>query len=853
MELQKAAGEVELSQLKQRVHEQETLLAKREAQLEMLEEEVAAQQKVIDELNFQKSQLERDIQQYEIKLELAFKAKAVSEEELSHTKQLIDQSEAKWSLAQRRLNIEEYSKGELQSEENGRAQQTLEFNSQVTIASQPQASLIKDESMMSDVLQQQLNELVLVQKRAEMAEENAQSYKTLLDDSNNRVKKLQMDLETERINTSQKTDEFQQETLNMKKSINELQEEIRSLQRTKSSLEQNTYFQNTEVEGLKEQLKIIQRELHKKSSTEQENSYKINNLEEELASKQAEMDQLKFKCNELTRINVSSDGDIQGLQIQMESMERERSFCEQKIKSLKSEMENWKQQLQAAKEENIQLKRSEQATQLKCKNIEAELQNSELLVSQLQKKVHELKLLNMEMENNLKKVRAKHDQVMMEIDSKDQQIKIFKSQVESAKSQLRIFEEELNKKSQASHELQIRLQDYSEDTKKIAELQQKIKALNSNIVNYEQEIKNQKLELKSVLVEKNLANQKVQMQNAEINDLNLMLKKKNAEIEETKESKTLHLETELHKNKVSVDVMSSSDKLRSNLQHENLILKRERAEALEKNVSLGAEVRALKEKLQRAEMETEQKKKENSVLHLRAQQMEEQLEKCKKMLDELKSKLELQKEGYDEQLLLVQNEIEKKIVLLQSDNKSNQHSAELSEMLNKYFRKDVTQIKTVSQTTTEAKLHLDRLQQEKTKLTQDLSKAKSQTTQLEAEKLTLNLKINALQSLCNEHSKESAKVKQLLTDAEWKLRLKETDEKCLREQIDSYVKEVKSLQEKLLSVEVVVNRQKVSETSDFKDSMTASPVASSYQDTKSKMEDEIRKKKVSSQVWIKSV
>lgn len=886
MELQKTAGEVEISQLKRLVHEQEALLAQRQTQLEKLEEEVVTQQKMIDDLNFQKSQLELDIHQYRIKLDVVVKDKAASELELIHTKKIIEQSEAKWSLAQKKLNIKESTEEEMQSQIQAKANNLA----QLTVENEPKSSVDNEnDSMAAGVLKQELKELILFQKRAEMAEEKAQMYKKLLDDSNNRVKKLQMDMETERINTSQKSDQIQQETLNLKKSISELQEEIRSLQRVKSSLEQNNYFQTTEVDGLKEQLKIAQGELHKKSSTEQENSYKINNLEEEIASKQALIDQLKFKCNELTRINVSSDSDVRGLQIQMESLEKERAFSEQKIKSLKSEIESSKQQVQSAKEECALMKRSDQALQLKCKNLEAELQNSELLVSQLQKKVHELKMTNMEMENNLKKARTKLEQVMMEIDSKDQQIKIYKSQAEGSRSQLRIIEEELNKKSQSSHDLQIKLQDYSDEVKKITELQQKIQALNSNIANYEKEVTKLKSELKSVNAEKNLANQNVHMQSAEINDLNLILKKKNKTLEEESAERQKYLnkiktlEDELFKHKLSIKTaQSSSDKSQSNLQHENLVLKREKAEALQKNISLGSEVKTLKEKLQYTQTEKEKKEKENSVLQLRAQEMEEQLGKCKKMLEELKAKLELQKEAYERQLLLVQTEIEKKLILLQSENdKSNKHSAELGEMLNKYFKQSTTQIKTTHQVTLETKqqmeqqmqlqIKMDKLQQDKAMLSQDLSKAKSQITQLEEERLKLNLKISALQSLCNEQSKESAKIKEMLTDSEWKLTLKETEERALREQMESYVKEIKNLQEKLLVPAVGMkldnlrkNKQDVSEASDqyVKDNMAASlktdlsmmqKVAPSYESTKCKMEEDILKKKVSSEVWMKSV
>ncbi|CAB1457689.1 unnamed protein product [Pleuronectes platessa] len=872
VELQKAAGEVESSQLKQRIQEQEALLAERQVQLEKLEGEVDTRQKTIDDLNFQKSQLEHDIHQCRAKLEVAFKDRAGSEQELIHTKLLIEQSEAKWSVAQSKLDdllkkgqnlkmpspklqrkkeVEEGTVEELQRQVQAKvnkvAKQPLAIHSQSTVDSEPESFPGReDDRVKVEVLQQKLEELVLVKKTAEMAEEKAQRFKELLDDSNNRVKKLQMDVETERVNMRQNSDDLQQETLNMRRSINELQEEIKSLQRAKSSLEQNSFFQSTEVDGLKEQLKATQGEMQKKSSTEHENNFKINNLDEELASKQALIDQLKFKCKELTRSNVSSASDMRALQIQTESLEKERSLSEQKIKSLKSEIESWKQQLQTAKEENSLMKKSEQASQLKFKNLEADFQLNELVASQLRKKVDELKQINTEIENNRRNVKAKLDQVTAEIESKDQQIRIFKSQVEGTKSQVRIIEEELNKKSQTSYELQMKLQDNSDELRKVTELQQK--TLKPDIANYEKEIKSLKSERNSLIADVNLVNEKAHRQEAEINYLNRMIKQKNAELEresaenqkhldkakalddelskyrhsssekitgnlkqeifalqndkkaaerkvenlnvklsevssalqqtkdelakeakerQVKEFKILQLESDLLKEKIS-----SSDNPRSNLQRENSILHREKAEALEKNILLASEIRTLNDKLRNTKTVAEQKQTENSALQLSSQQMEEQLEKCKKMLGELKNKLELQKEGYERQLMLVQTEIEKKLILLQSDisndNEQSKHQSELAGMLNKYFRQDVTHITSVHQTIVESKqpldqqmqleLKMDKLQQDKTKLTQELLMAKSSISQLEEDRLKLNSKIGTLQSLCNEESRESAKV-----------------------------------------------------------------------------------------------
>uniref|UniRef100_A0A8C1LZL0 Dystonin n=1 Tax=Cyprinus carpio TaxID=7962 RepID=A0A8C1LZL0_CYPCA len=69
--------------------------------------------------------------------------------------------------------------------------------------------------------------------------------------------------------------------------------------------------------------------------------------------------------------------------------------------------------------------------------------------------LEELKKINMENERSIKNVKAELDRASIEIDSKEQQMNILRSQAESAKSQVRIVEEELRNKTQVSHELQI--------------------------------------------------------------------------------------------------------------------------------------------------------------------------------------------------------------------------------------------------------------------------------------------------------------------------------------------------------------------------------------------------------------
>uniref|UniRef100_A0A3B3VJH1 Plectin-like n=1 Tax=Poecilia latipinna TaxID=48699 RepID=A0A3B3VJH1_9TELE len=103
MEVQKARGEVEIRQLKERIQEQEVLLAEREAQVEKLEVELETQKKIVEDLNFLKAKLEHDVSQYHTKLDIVIKDKAALEQELKHTKTLMEQSEATSALTQKKL------------------------------------------------------------------------------------------------------------------------------------------------------------------------------------------------------------------------------------------------------------------------------------------------------------------------------------------------------------------------------------------------------------------------------------------------------------------------------------------------------------------------------------------------------------------------------------------------------------------------------------------------------------------------------------------------------------------------------------------------------------------------------
>ncbi|XP_077586116.1 uncharacterized protein LOC144205559 [Stigmatopora nigra] len=859
MELQKAAGDIKFSQLNLLVGEQKALLVEREAQLQRLEGEVQSQQRINDNLTSHKSHLEYEVRQCQAKLELVMADKTAREQELSHSKLLIEQAEAKWAMAQRKLDdlvnknqdlwnqspksqrkkiVEEMEKESVQSQVQPHMQLTVDGNS-----SESHSNIVKEYQKVKEDLQQKYDELNLVQKRAEISEEKAQSYKKMLDDRDNRLKKLQLDMEAERFSLRKKSDDLQGETLAMQRTISELQDEVKSLHRVKSSLEQDVFFQNTEVDGLKEHLKITQGEIHRRGSVDQENLQKISSLDEELNSKQMLINQLHLKCAEFKRLSTSSESDLRALQLHTRAVEKEKTYFEQKVKSMKSEIQRSIVELQEAKEEVAVMKRSEQECLFKCKSLEAGIQNCEFVASQLQKKADETKQVNADLENTLKSTRDKHDQVLMEIDRKDQQIEILKSQVEAAKSQIRIIEGELYNKSLSSHEQN--------------------STFNSNVINLEREIATVKSDLKSALAKNEIAEHNVRMKNAEIDDLNTILKNKNDEIQKgstvinkhltkvkaledelfkyehevkgvarnsdkmtgnlkqeilvlqmekksaeknvellnvkvselssafrkvkeefEKESKDrknkefiiAQLECDLTKNKTPLgDELSNSDQSKLNLHHENVVLQREKTDALEKSVSLASDIILLKEKIRCNQVEDDRLQKENSLLRLRSQLMEEQVAKCKRMLDELKTKLDLQKQGYERHLMLVQDEMEKKVMSKQSVKKT-----EMEVLLTEYLKGEVQVLKSASQNISESKeqvdVRIDKKEQERIAHEQDLLEIKWQIAQPQEETLNIYSKVNAIES------KESSP--RFSKDGSWKVTAKEANSQPGQIQLD---------------------------------------------------------------------
>merc|ERR1739838_307782 len=104
-------------------------------------------------------------------------------------------------------------------------------------------------------------------------------------------------------------------------------------------------------------------------------------------------------------------------------------------------------------------------------------------------------------------------------------------------------------------------------------------------------------------------------------------------------------------------------------------------------------------------------------------------------------------------------------------------------------------------------IQMDKQQQERTTLSRDLLKAKSQIVQLEEDKVKYKSSISNLESRQKEKLKEALKLKEMLTGTEQKLRIKEMEVQSLNEKMLFYVEEVKCLQKKVLKLEVAMKTE----------------------------------------------
>ncbi|XP_062838420.1 dystonin isoform X10 [Anolis carolinensis] len=730
----------------ERINELEEMLAELRRQKFQLEEELPKAkeeaekemkrlQKKIEEISLQKSKAEQETKRYRIELDDVVQEKEAAEEELERVKQLTLKAEAQRTIVEENLRA-----FRIQLEDSDRVRKTFEDH------------LRKKDTNLQDLEQQKKALMEELKKKTAEEEKLMKLIKEMerdlelqgsLGKSKFREKEItevrrQITLigretlvtgtdifrEKQEIKT---IDEYQQLvdelTFAKKKSekiIKDLKYELNELELQNASSEEkarllkekldeaNNSLRYLKIEmdqkelveqGYLEQLKELDRQLQKTTCKAEKVMQEVMDLkkinmkyQEELKSLQKEKVQLKRELEELARTHTQNEITIQQLNVQISSLQQEKMVAEQRTISFRGEASNLQEQFRKMQEQLLQKTREEKESQFNIQRLKDDLADSKHMVEKLKQKVEELNRLNSETKIMMTEVRTESEKVVVERQIIDRKNDELKSLIESFKEQLRVTNEELHKQIiiEQEHLDKIkRLEDELIKTKDLAnDFKQKCDRENAYNMNAEMEVRNLSSQLNTCTMEIKMCEQKIQQQQAYIQELNSKMKKQQDDFhqktldEQMARKKIALLQEESIKFKHSAEEFKKKfEKLLeshniaendiSGIRMECITLQQERHMTQENIRMYKIQIEDLQDRLQKCREQLQQgKHAETEYLH-KYRKLEEELHIQKRTIENLKHQIDMQKREHCNQLRMFQNEINKKNIQLDFGWKGN--------------------------------------------------------------------------------------------------------------------------------------------------------------------------------------
>lgn len=563
----------------------------------------------------------------------------------------------------------------------------------------------------AETLKQQLDELTLVHKKAEIeinkykselstlqiqkaaADEKFRQLRNQFDDTHDIVQQLKMELEQKNqleqnyvlqlreverklYQSQDKTEEVMQEANDLKKIRINFEEELTALQQEKVSLELKLKSQKADYDDVREKIKVSQDELRQKDMSERSSFQKVSFLEEDLSRKKQEVDDLRKRMEELTRAHAKSKSSVNILNSQITSLQQEKTLIEQRSDSRSGEVDSLRDQLKKTQEEFNQNVREDQQ---KITKLQDELAKSNHWSNSLKLKLDELTKVNNETEMMLSKVKSESEKITIENNNLQKNLDVTKVQLESTKEQIRVSHEQLHKQSKGEYETHNMVKRLEEELLKsktaLNDIKQKCDKQSLTILNSEKEIRSLKAEINSLLVEKRIADQKIQQYQSQVQEVNAKLKKTQDDLhkktvdEQLAQRKLVLYQEESTKYKITADDFRmklettvesnlSTENNYSNLRLEVVSLKHEKGMIEEKMKLMKVEYAEVKERLQRTQEQLNIQKKSALENAQNYRKLEEEFENQKRTVESLKQKVDLQRLEHINQLRYLQNEIQ---------------------------------------------------------------------------------------------------------------------------------------------------------------------------------------------------
>ncbi|XP_049750767.1 dystonin isoform X16 [Elephas maximus indicus] len=730
---------VENSKLTGKISELEKMIAELKKQKSRVEEELPKvkeaaenelrkQQRNVEDIALQKMRAESEAKKYRRELETIVREKEAAERELERVRQLTLEAEVKRAAVEENLlNFRN------QLQENSYTRRTLEDHlkrkdSSLNDLEQQKNKLIDELKRKKDNEEELLKLIKQMEKdlafQKQIAEKQLKEKQKIELEARRKITEIQYSrrenalppcagLQTEhdkhKAELRLQVDELMVANRKAEKDVRELKYELNALQLEKTSSEEQARLLKEKLDETNNTLKCLKLELERKDQVEQGYSQQLrelgrqlnqttdkaeevlqeandlkkikHNYQVELESLHKEKGKLEREVDRITRTHAIAERNIQHLNSQISSFQNEKEFPNERARFCRRKSDHLKEQFEKSHEQLLQNIKAEKENSDKIQKLNEELEKSNECAEMLKQKVDELTRQNNETKLMMQRIQAESENVVLEKQAIQQRCETLKIQADGFKQQLRNTNEHLHKQTKTEQDFHRKIKCLEDDLAKsqnlVSEFKQKCDQQNIIIQNTEKEVRNLNAELNASKEEKRLGEQKVQLQEAQVLELNNRLKRVQNELhlktieEQMTHRKMVMFQEEAGKFKHSAEefrkkmeklmdskVITENDI--SGIKLDFVSLQQENCRAQENAKVCETNIKELERQLQQYREQIPKGQNVEANHYQKCQKLEGELIAQKHEVENLKQKMDQQIKEHEHQLVLLQCEIQKK-------------------------------------------------------------------------------------------------------------------------------------------------------------------------------------------------
>uniref|UniRef100_A0A8C6BRG4 Dystonin n=1 Tax=Monodon monoceros TaxID=40151 RepID=A0A8C6BRG4_MONMO len=713
-ELERMLAELE----KQKCRVEEELPKVREA----AENELRKQQRDAADITLQKMRAEGEAQRYRRELEAVEGEKEAAQRELERVRRLTAEAEAQREAVQR--NLRGFRK---QLEEHTATRRALENHLKRKDSSLHEVEQQKDK-LMEELRRKKDHEeelLKLVEQmekdltfQKQVAEKQLREKQKIESEARRKIIEMQCSykenplpacMSTQAEELKQQVDELTVADRKTEKDMRELKYELSALQLKKTSSEEKARLLKEKLGETSNALRCLKLELERKDQAEEGFSRQLRELDRQLSQTTGKAEEVRQEANDLKRIKhnyeleleslqeekgkLQREGDritrtqavtkrsIQHLNSQVTSLQDDKDFSGERARSCQRKSDHLKEQFEKSHVQLLQNIQAEKENNEKIQKLKEELERSNDCADTLKHKVDELTRQNNETKLMMERIQAESANVVLEKQAIQQRCEALKIQADGFKDQLCATNKHLHKQTKTEQDFQRRIKCLEEDLAQsqhlVSEFKQKCDQQDLIIQNTEKEVQSLSAELSASKEEKRLGEQAVQMQWAQLQDLNDRLKKVQDELhlkileEQVTHRKMVLFQEESEKFKRSAEEFRKKmEKLMdskvitehdiSGIQLDFVSLQREKFRAQENARLCETNIRELERQLQQYREQMHRGQNGEAHHYQKCRKLTDELVAQKREVENLKQKMDQQIKEQEHQLVVLQCEIQKK-------------------------------------------------------------------------------------------------------------------------------------------------------------------------------------------------